>query len=56
MQLTEVCRGGVGRHLAYPKKPMICLCFPTEREKPEARRTGFSRYFRQLHNPKNSYK
>ena len=33
------------------KKLMIYLGFPTEPEKTEARRTDFSRYFRQLDNP-----
>ena len=38
-------------NLTYPKKLMIYLGFPTEPEKTEARRTDFSRYFRQLDNP-----
>ena len=38
-------------NLTYPKKLMIYLGFPTEPEKTEARRTNFSRYFRQLDNP-----
>ena len=38
-------------NLTYPKKLMIYLSFPTEPEKTEARRTDFSRYFRQLDNP-----
>jgi hypothetical protein len=37
--------------LLIRKQPMICLGFPTECEPPEAHRTDFSRYFRQLHNP-----
>jgi hypothetical protein len=51
MQLTEVCSGGAGWHLAYPKITDDLLGFPTERDKSEACRTDFSRYFRQLHNP-----
>jgi len=49
--LTEVWGGGAIWHLPYPKKLMIYLGFPTESEKPEARRTDFSRHFRQLDNP-----
>jgi hypothetical protein len=41
-------------NLTYPKKLMIYLGFPTEPEKTEARRTNFSRYFRQLDNPEHN--
>ena len=51
IRMREVYGGGAIWHLTYPKKLMIYLGFPTEPEKTEARRTDFSRYFRQLDNP-----
>ena len=51
VRMREVCGGGAIWHLTDPKKLMIYLGFPTEPEKTEARRTDFSRYFRQLDNP-----